>query len=158
IDDPLEHEADRVVEQVMRMPSPESALTSAAPQVRRKCAECEEEVKLYKKGATAEAAVGEAPASVHEVLRSPGQPLDPATRGFMEPRFGRDFSGVRVHTDSAAAQSARDVNAHAYTVGHNIVFGGGQFSPETDEGRRLLAHELTHVLQQAGGPPPPRLE
>jgi hypothetical protein len=134
IDDPLEHEADRVVEQVMRMPSPKSALTSAAPQV--------------KKDATAEADVGEAPASVHEVMRSPGQPLDPATRGFMEPRFGRDFSGVRVHTDSAAAQSARDVNAHAYTVGLNIVFGSGQFAPRTNEGQKLLAHELTHVVQQ----------
>ena len=150
VDDPLEDEADRVVEQVMRMPSPESALTSAAPQVSRKCAECEEEVKLYKKGATAEAAVGEAPARVHEVLRSPGQPLDPATRGFMEPRFGRDFSGVRVHTNSAAAQSARDVNAQAYTVGHNVVFGSGQFAPGTNEGQKLLAHELTYVVQQKG--------
>jgi Domain of unknown function (DUF4157) len=150
IDDPLEHEADRVAEQVMRMPSRETALTSVAPQVSRKCAECEEEVKLYKKGATAEAAVGHPPSSVHEALRSPGQPLDPATRGLMEPRFGRDFSGVRVHTDSAAAQSAREVNAHAYTVGHNVVFGSGQFAPRTNEGQKLLAHELTHVLQQKG--------
>ena len=74
---------------------------------------------------------------VQEVLRSPGQPLDPATRAFMEPRFGYDFSRVRVHSGAAAEQSARDVNAHAYTVGHNMVFGAGRFAPETHEGRRL---------------------
>src|SRR5262249_14872045 len=124
-------------------------LSSAPKQVSRKCAECEEEEKLKKKEAgTAEAAAGYAPASVHEVLRSPGQPLDAATRGFMEPRFGQDFSSVRVHTDAAAAQSARDVNAHAYTLGHNVVFGTGAFAPGTHEGQRLIAHELTHVVQQ----------
>lgn len=85
---------------------------------------------------------------VHEVLRSLGQPLDPATRAFMESRFGHDFSGVRVHTDAKAAESARAVNALAYTVGWDVVFGAGQFAPETGEGRRLLAHELTHVAQQ----------
>ena len=95
-----------------------------------------------------QAAGGEAPAIVHEVLRSPGQPLDAATRTFFEPRFGRDFSQVRVHAGAAAEQSARDVNAHAYTVGHNIVFGAGRFAPGTNEGRRLIAHELTHVMQQ----------
>lgn len=88
------------------------------------------------------------PPIVHEVLRSSGQPLDPATRTFMEPRFGRDFSGVRVHTDGKAAQSAQSVNALAYTVGQDVVFGNGQYTPETDQGRRLLAHELTHVMQQ----------
>ena len=129
IDDPLEHEADRVAERVMR-------------------ADREEKVRPCK-AVTAELAVDAAPASVHEVLRSPGRPLDPATRGFMEPRFGWDFSGVRVHTDLAAAQSARDVNAHAYTVGHNVVFGSDQFAPGTNEGKKLLGHELTHVVQQA---------
>jgi uncharacterized protein DUF4157 len=68
----------------------------------------------------------------------------------MEQRFRHDFSRVRVHTGEAAEQSARDVNANAYTVGHNIVFGGGRFAPETNEGRRLIAHELTHVVQQSG--------
>ncbi len=90
-----------------------------------------------------------APPIVHDVLSSPGQPLDPATRSFMEPRFGHDFSGVRVHTDGRAAASARDVSANAYTVGHNVVFGAGRFAPETHEGRRLIAHELTHVVQQS---------
>lgn len=89
-----------------------------------------------------------APSSVHAVLNSSGQPLDSATRAYFEPRFGCDFSQVRVHSDGAAQQSAREVNAHAYTVGHNIVFGAGRFSPETKDGRHLLAHELTHVLQQ----------
>lgn len=86
-----------------------------------------------------------APPIVHEVLRSPGQPLDPATRAFMEPRFGHDLSRVRVHSDAAAEQAARDVNANAYTVGQNMVFGAGQFAPGTHEGRRLIAHELTPV-------------
>jgi hypothetical protein len=84
------------------------------------------------------------------VLNSPGHPLDAATRSFFEPRFGHDFSQVRVHDGQQAERSARDVNAHAYTVGHNIVFGTGQFSPGTEEGRRLMAHELTHVVQQSG--------
>jgi hypothetical protein len=89
-----------------------------------------------------------APPIVHEVLNSPGQSLDAATRTFFESRFGHDFSQVRVHTDGRAEQSARDVHAHAYTVGRDIVFGAGKFSPATHEGRRLLAHELTHVVQQ----------
>jgi len=91
----------------------------------------------------------EVPPIVHEVLRSPGEPLDRATRGFMEPRFGHDFSRVRVHTDAKAAESTRGVHALAYTVGADVVFGAGQFRPETGAGQRLLAHELGHVLQQS---------
>jgi hypothetical protein len=98
--------------------------------------------------ATGEAQSGTIPPIVHEVLRSPGQPLDRATRAFMEPRFGQALSGVRVHTDAKAAESARAVNALAYTVGPNIVFGAGRHAPATDEGNRLMAHELTHVRQQ----------
>ena len=90
-----------------------------------------------------------APASVDRVLASPGRPLEPALRQDMEQRFGHDFSRVRVHSDAAAEQSARDVNANAYTVGHNVVFGAGRFAPGTHEGRRLIAHELTHVVQQS---------
>ena len=71
----------------------------------------------------------------------------------MERRFGADFSGVRIHADSAAARSARDVNAHAYTVGRHIAFASGRFAPDTTQGRRLLAHELTHVVQQSGATP-----
>jgi len=89
-----------------------------------------------------------APPIVHDVLRSPGQPLDMATRAFMEPRFGHDFSQVRVHNDERAAASARAVNALAYTVGRDVVFGASQYQPTTGEGRKLVAHELTHVVQQ----------
>ena len=85
---------------------------------------------------------------MQEVLRSPGQQLDTQTRAFMEPRFGHDFGRVRVHTDAKSAESARAVNALAYTVGSDVVFGEGQFAPQTTEGQRLVAHELTHVAQQ----------
>ncbi len=95
--------------------------------------------------------LNEAPPAVQEVLRSPGSPLDAQTRGFMESRFGHDFSHVRVHTDARAHTSARAVDALSYTVGRNVVFAEGQYAPATGKGRRLLAHELTHVLQQGGG-------
>src|ERR1051326_8450370 len=88
------------------------------------------------------------PPLVNEVLRSSGQSLDADTRAFMEPRFGHDFSHVRVHTDSRAAESASAVNAQAYTVGQDIVFGSEQYAPKTSNGQRLLAHELAHVVQQ----------
>jgi hypothetical protein len=87
---------------------------------------------------------------VHEALGSTSQPLDASTRDFMESRFGHDFSHVRVHTDEKAVESARALKALAYTVGHDVVFGKGQYSPHASEGRRLVAHELTHVLQQPG--------
>jgi hypothetical protein len=104
--------------------------------------------------------VSEVPPIVHEVLRSPGQPLDAQTRAFMEPRFGHDFSRVRVHTDHDAAESARLVNAKAYAAGHNIVFAAGRYHPEASSGKELLAHELTHTIQQdaAEGGINPRLE
>lgn len=89
-----------------------------------------------------------APPIVHEVLRSPGQPLDTTTRSYMEQRFGHDFSHVRVHAGSKAAESAQAVNALAYTVGRNVVFGADQYRPYAEHGRKLLAHELTHTLQQ----------
>ena len=95
-------------------------------------------------------AVTETPRIVNEVLRSTGQPLDSTTRAFFEPRFGHDFSNVRVHADSRAAESARAVNALAYTVGRDVVFGGGQHAPGTTMGRELMAHELMHVVQQSG--------
>lgn len=96
------------------------------------------------------------PASINETLRAPGQPLDANTRNFMETRFGYDFSHVRVHTGQRAAESARDVDALAYTSGQNVVFGTGQYAPGTQSGRRLLAHELAHTIQQGGGMPPVR--
>lgn len=86
---------------------------------------------------------------VHEVLNSQGQPLDTSTRAFMEPRFGHDFSRVRVHANSKATESARAVNSLAYTVGQDVVFGEGQYAPGTSAGQKLLAHELVHVVQQS---------
>ena len=88
------------------------------------------------------------PYIVHEVLSSPGRPLDASSRAYFEPRFGHDLSRVRVHTGAVAEQSAQDVDANAYTVGHDIVFAAGRFAPATHEGKRLIAHELVHVMQQ----------
>jgi hypothetical protein len=93
---------------------------------------------------------GPVPDIVHEVLAAPGQPLDLATRALMGRRFGHDFSRVRVHTDSRAAESARSVLARAYTVGPHVVFGDGEYAPRTHQGSELLAHELAHTVQQAG--------
>lgn len=89
-----------------------------------------------------------APSIVHNVLNSTGQPLDAETLAFMEPRFSHNFGQVRVHADENAAESATAVNALAYTVGSHMVFGAGKYAPDTTEGKRLLAHELTHVIQQ----------
>ena len=94
---------------------------------------------------------GEIPAIVQDTVRAPGQALDPSTRAFMEPRFGRDLGDVRVHIDAQAAASARAVQAKAYTVGQDVVFAEGQFTPATTSGRELLAHELAHTVQQRGG-------
>jgi hypothetical protein len=91
----------------------------------------------------------EVPPIVYDVLRSPGYPLDAKTRAFMEPQFGHDFSQVRVHTDSWASRSAAMIDALAYTVGSDVVFADGQYHPSTDSGAKLLAHELTHVVQQS---------
>src|SRR5258708_26444897 len=113
------------------------------------CAECRQkrEGTMQRAAVTAEP-VNAVPPIVHDVLSSSGRPLDAPTRAFMEPRFGYDFSQVRVHTDARAAESAQAVNALAYTVGRNVVFGEGQYELGTSERRRLLAHELTHVGQQ----------
>ena len=129
--DPLEHEADRIADRAVS-PSGEA---SAAPHIQN-----------YRSPVTTDL---EAPATVNHVLGGSGRPLEPAVRHDMETRLGRDFSRVRVHSDATAAQSARTINAEAYTAGHNIVFGPGKFAPSTDTGRRLLAHELVHVVQQS---------
>lgn len=119
------------------------------------CAGCEETRPALRRrrSGDAEPASGEVPASVRETLQTSGSPLDSSTRAFFESRFGHDFSRVRVHHDAAAQHSARDVSAQAYTVGGDVVFGAGRFRPETHEGRFLLAHELTHVVQQSAAEP-----
>lgn len=96
----------------------------------------------------------EAPPAVAAALNSAGRPLEPAARSFFESRLGHDFSGVRIHTDAGASASASAVNALAYTVGRDVVFAAGRYSPNTPDGRRLLAHELAHVVQQDGRPGP----
>lgn len=115
------------------------------------CAECKKK-QLQRRPANG-AQPGIAPQIVHEVLRSPGRQLDAATRASMEPRFRYDFGSVRIHADQRAAESARAVQAHAYTVGPHVVFGTGQYAPGTLAGSSLIAHELTHVVQQRGQAP-----
>jgi hypothetical protein len=104
--------------------------------------------------ATVSAALEEQePSRVKDVVGSGGgAPLDKDTRGFMESRLGADFNDVRVHTDATASESARSVQAYAYTVGSDVVFQSGKYEPESDSGKRMLAHELTHVVQQRSGP------
>jgi hypothetical protein len=133
--DPYEQEADRIADEVMRMPA-HPAINGSPPRIQRFAVQA---------CGQPEAAL----TSVDEALASPGRPLEPVFRQDMEQRFGHDFSRVRVHSGGAAEQSAREVRANAYTAGHNIVFGAGRFSPGTEEARRLLAHELTHVIQQS---------
>lgn len=153
--DVYEQEAERVAERVMRTPGPPLQRACACG---GGCSGCQPkragltDERLQTKGTGSGEAGREAtPAVVDEVLASPGQPLDREARAFFEPRFGYDFSRVRVHADADAEQSARAVNALAYTVGHNVVFGAGQYAPATQEGRLLLAHELAHVVQQGAG-------
>jgi Domain of unknown function (DUF4157) len=136
--DALEQEAERVADQVMRMPHPSAAVATEGASVLQRTA--------------AGAAVNQTvPPIVHDVLRSPGRPLDAETRGFMEPRFGQDFGHVRVHTGDRAAEAASAIDARAFTSHRSVVFGAGEYAPQTQSGRRLLAHELTHVVQQKTG-------
>jgi len=150
VNDRLEHEADRVADQVMRMPRQ----AAEGDLLQRKCSSCEENDKLHRNSVGAAAGNTAAPAIVQEVLRSPGKPLDGSTRTFMEPRFGRDFSHVRIYTDVLASRSAESVAARAYTVGSKIAFRRGEYAPGTAQGQRLLAHELAHVVQQDSAPAP----
>src|SRR5574340_87935 len=119
---------------------PASDLSTSTSQVNRKCAACEEQEERIlrpKFSETSGDSTGEVPDIVDAALRSPGRPLDAETRAFFEPRFGQDFSHVRVHTNAAAAESARSVHALAYTVGKDIVFAAGQYAPPTTAGARL---------------------
>lgn len=131
--DPHEVEADRVAEELMRLPESNG----------------HEPLRVSRVGTSS---FGQRVSPViHEALTSPGQPLHAASRTFMEKRFGLDFSQVRVHADDKAATAARAIQARAFTLGHDIVFGGAEYSPRSVSGQRLLAHELTHVVQQEGG-------
>lgn len=166
--DVFEREADAMADRVMRMPNPGLANARSTHGLQRKCdGACtlydqneppepiEEALIVQGKQEPAGAPAQHAPSvsdGIRQVLASAGQPLPASTRSFFETRFGRDFSSVRVHADSLAGRSARDIAAKAYTQGRHVVFAEGQFAPHTDAGRWLLAHELTHVVQQ-GRPP-----
>ncbi len=165
--DSFEQEADRLADQVMssESPAPDWSVTrmSVSAPLQRKCScggsggasgECDEckkkekEKQTVQRKASGSTGYTVAPPIVHEVLNSPGQPLDRATRDFFEPRFGHGFGKVRIHVGDKATESSRSVQARAFTVGSNIVFGGGQYRPQSHQGRSLIAHELAHTLQQ----------
>ncbi len=160
--DEFEQEADRVADQVMRMP--DSVPASAAPtppRIQRKCTACEEEQREEQVQRVPGDSGGQgAPMVTPEVesgvgsLQGGGRPLADAARAFFEPRFGADLSSVRIHTDARAAATARAIRARAFTVGRDIVFANGAYAPGTRQGRHLLAHELTHVAQQNPGATP----
>jgi hypothetical protein len=116
--------------------------------LQRKCSLCHKKKRPIQRLTTVQGEPEVVPPIVYDVLRSPGQFLGESARAFFGPKFGHDFADVRVHSDVRAAESAKAINARAYTAGSDIVFGSGQFSTETSEGKRLLAHELTHVVQQ----------
>jgi hypothetical protein len=158
-DDPFERHADEVAERVMRSaataPGP---IEPPPPPIQRKCQDCEDEqVVRLSRGQSVGAASpdGATPAPGLDAQVSElggGVPLPASERAFFEPRFGFDFGAVRVHADAQAAQAAQALRAEAFTVGAHIAFNTGRYVPGDLQGRRLLAHELTHVIQQAEVP------
>jgi peptidoglycan/xylan/chitin deacetylase (PgdA/CDA1 family) len=174
VDDPLEHEADAMADTVMRMPSspfsPERSAgllvpagASADEAVQRKCTHCEEEEQVQMKPITSSitpfiqakgADGGTASDSVTNKInatRGSGSNMDSFTQSFMESRFGTDFSGVKIHTGNDAVQMSSELNAQAFTVGNDIYFNSGKYNPSSESGKHLLAHELTHTMQQSKG-------
>jgi len=158
-----EQEADRVAEEVMRMPKPGAApgalITSASQETQTPagtypCRECGGERRtIPRKGSVPSSSVTSLPPMVLDVLNTPGQPLDPSSRAFFEPRLGMSLHNVRIHADRKAGEASRAMDAQAYTVGRDIVFDSGLYNTGTREGKRLLAHELVHVVQQADDQP-----
>jgi hypothetical protein len=160
--DAHEHEANRTADMVMRKPSNSaengaytegsSFMPTITPVIQRACAACEHDKEQTAQRKETGAATGgfTAPPSVSRAISRSGNALDSNAKTFMESRFNRSFDNVQVHTDSDAASSARDISARAYTSGNHIVFGEGQYQPNCEGGRHLLAHELTHVVQQGG--------
>ena len=139
--DSSEREADHIAEQIIRAEQSHSRADAEINTERLQLARLSDP--------SAPAALTAAPPAVHDTLRSQGESLRPETRASLEPHFGIRLANVRVHTNAEATKSADSVNAHAYTVGNHVVFGSGQYAPHTPSGRRLLAHELTHVVQQS---------
>ena len=154
--DEYEEEADRVAEQVMRMPAPERQRAFACSDGERPKSETrhpgQEKLSLQPEHAAENASQpSTTPPLVQKILHSPGQPMDQSARSYFEPRFGHDFGQVRVHSGRQADQAAHSINARAFTTGSHIVLGSAQHAPESREGQQLLAHELAHVIQQSGG-------
>lgn len=139
--DACEREADRVADEVMRLPD------QTNEDEKRKRLEAETTVQAKEEAGESAEITPEVESEIAN-LQSGGEPLSESVRADFEPRFGLDFSDVRVHKGSQAAETARALNARAYTTGRDITFGAGEYAPETDEGKRLIAHELTHVVQQ----------
>ena len=153
--DKYEQEADRVADQVMRMPAPvQSSSMNNAPisninKIQRKCVGCAKEDELLQKKSSG--ITPEMTPAIHsniQAMQSGGQALSKSDKNFFEPRFNTDFSQVRLHTNQQANNTAHSINAKAFTLGHHIAFDTGQYRPQTVEGKKLLAHELTHVIQQ----------
>ncbi len=149
-DDVYEREADATAEKVMRM---------TEPFIQRKCSHCEEEEKVQRsplvkpitpsvqaKGGT----VSDELVNRINVTQGSESGMDKSTQSFMEDRFGTDFSSVKIHTGDEAVKMNRALNAQAFTVGDDIYFNSGKYAPDTDSGKHLLAHELTHTVQQGG--------
>jgi len=155
--DEYEREADRLADQVMRMPEPQLQRACACGGGCPKC-QTEQPGQEHKHLQTKRVQASDtgqmaAPPIVDEVLRSPGQSLNPATRAFMEPRFGVNFGTVRVHTDDRAQRLSAQLNADAFTLGNDIFFASNKWDPHAASGRRLIAHELAHTVQQSRGGP-----
>lgn len=157
-DDPHEREADQVAEHIMRMPADRPLpprVSRLSGGIQRKCSKCDEEEEKAsvsvqrKRSAGNGATVASSGRSGLSSRIGAGRPLNRHTKAFFEPRFGQSLSGVRVHTDAGSQQAARDFNARAFTAGQNIIFASGEYQPETTGGKTLLAHELTHYLQQS---------
>ncbi len=152
-DDPEEREADQIAHRVMRAhagaPVPSSCSCSQSGET---CEECQHKQPAIARKPDGVSSSHVQHQGVDRALRSPGRPLDTQTRSFFEPRFGRDLSNVRVHTDDAAGAAARSIQALAFTRGSHVAFAPGQFDPHSDKGRTLLAHELAHTIQQQNRP------
>lgn len=148
--DPAEAEADRIADRVMRTPDPDVSIAHSVSQLSRKCAGCEDEDHSIQPKASPDHSpeTGDAPAVVHDALSTPGKPLDLDTRHFMEGRFGRDFSRVRIHADASSTKAVEAVNARAFAAGSHIVVDPAEC--RGDRGRQLIAHELVHTMQQRG--------
>ena len=154
--DKYEREADAKADEVVGMRDVRASTTASVESVQRKCASCEadeEEVRRTPSPAAQTPTVGHDVTAEIQSARGRGTPLDASTRAFMETRFQNDFSNVRLHTDTRATDLSRSLQARAFSVGNDVFFNEGQFQPRSREGKRLLAHELTHTIQQTGGAP-----